>query len=297
MLAGMDVRREEYRFGVPPLILVVLGMVSVQGGAALAKDMFPALGPVNTVTLRIVLSALILGLVFRPRLCSITAPQWRAVIPYGVILALMNLSFYLALARIPLGLAVTVEFTGPLAVAVFGSRRIQDFAWALLAITGIALIAPWQSSRNIDPAGVALGLAAGVGWASYILVGARVSRVMPAGTGVASGMLVASAVILPIGISHRVLEQITPRLMAEGLSVAVLSSALPYVLEMMALRSIPAKTFGILMSLEPAVGALSGLLLLGERLTVGQWMAVLLVMAASAGATLTSRRAGVAAEA
>ncbi|HEX4164039.1 MAG TPA: EamA family transporter [Bryobacteraceae bacterium] len=272
-------------------------MLSVQGGAALAKDMFPALGPANTVTLRIVLSALVLGLVFRPRIHQITAAQWRIVIPYGVILALMNLTFYLALARIPLGLAVTVEFTGPLAVAVLGSRRAQDFLWVLLAITGIALIAPWHTSRNIDPVGVLLALVAAVGWASYILVGARVSRAIPAGPGVAIGMLVASAVILPIGLAHHVLSQLTFRLLVEGLGVAILSSALPYSFEMIALRSIPAKTFGILMSLEPAIGALSGLLLLRERLSSAQWTAVLLVMAASAGATWASKKAEVFVEA
>ncbi len=286
-----------FRLGVPPLVLVVLGMVSVQGGAALAKDMFPALGPVNTVTLRIVISAVVLGVVFRPRITRMTAEQWRAVIPYGVILALMNSSYYLALQRIPLGLAVTIEFTGPLAVAVMGSRRVQDFLWVLLAIVGIALIAPWHASGAVDGTGVLLALGAGVGWASYILVGGRVSRVIPAGAGVASGMMIASLVILPAGLAQHVLTRVTPRLLTEGLVVALLSSAVPYSLEMVALRSIPAKTFGILMSLEPAVGALSGLLLLSERLTVQQWMAVLLVMLASAGATLTSRRTEIAAEA
>ena len=274
---------------LPPLPAVLLGMFSVQCGAALAKNMFPVLGPIGTVSLRIALSAAVLCALFRPRLLSMERAQWQVIVPYGVVLAIMNLSFYLALARIPLGLAVTLEFTGPLAIAVLGSRRVQDFLWVLLAMAGIALIAPWQASRNVDTTGVLLALAAGMCWATYIVVGARVSRVMSAGPGVATGMLLATVAILPFTVASRSLLHLSPNLLLSGLGVALLSSALPYSLEMMALRSIPARTFGILMSLEPAIGAVSGMFLLGEHLNSRQWAAIALVMLASAGATLTTR--------
>ncbi len=289
ILSNHDCIVTDMALTLPPLPAVLLGMFSVQCGAALAKNMFPALGPVGTVSLRIGLSAAVLCAVFRPRLLSMQRKQWRIVIAYGIVLAIMNLSFYLALARIPLGLAVTLEFTGPLSIAVLGSRRVTDFLWVLLAMAGIALIAPWQVSANVDTAGVLLALAAGVCWAIYIVVGSRMSRVLAAGPGVAAGMLLATVVIVPFTIASHSLSHLTPNLLLSGLGVALLSSALPYSLEMMALRSIPARTFGILMSLEPAIGALSGLLLLGEHLNSKQWAAVGCVMIASAGATVTTR--------
>ncbi|HUR94551.1 MAG TPA: EamA family transporter, partial [Gemmatimonadales bacterium] len=161
---------------IPPIPAAVLAMISVQGGAALAKGLFPALGPAGTVGLRIGLSALILLAAFRPRLTRLTAAQWRAIIPYGVVLGMMNMLFYFSLARIPLGLAVTVEFGGPLAVAVFGSRKAVDLLWVVLAGAGIALITPWSGSGGVDPVGVLLAAGAGACWAAYILLGGRVSR-------------------------------------------------------------------------------------------------------------------------
>ncbi len=192
-------------------------MVSVQGGAALAKGLFPALGPVGTVSLRIGLSALILVLVYRPPLGSFGKQQWRAVIPYGVVLGMMNLSFYLALARIPLGLAVTLEFTGPLTVAVFASRRVQDFLWILLAAAGIALIAPWRAGSNVNGLGVLLALTAGVCWALYIVLGARTSRLFESGAGVAAGMLFATLTILPLTLGAHTLNRLNIKLLIVGL--------------------------------------------------------------------------------
>src|ERR1700730_8126041 len=181
---------------IPPIPAILAGIVSVQGGAALAKGLFPALGPVGTVGLRVGLSAIMLVAAFRPRLRGTTAAQWRAVIPYGVVLGTMNIVFYLSLSRIPLGVAVTVEFIGPLAVAVFGSRRAVDMAWVIFAAAGIALIAPWPGG-GADPVGVMLALAAGGCWAAYILLGGRVSRIMAGGASVATGMVMASFVALP----------------------------------------------------------------------------------------------------
>ncbi|MEA2564128.1 MAG: inner rane transporter RhtA [Acidobacteriota bacterium] len=272
---------------IPPIPAVLLGVLSVQGGAAIAKGLFPVLGATGTVGLRVILSALMLLAAFRPRLARFTAAQWRAVIPYGVVLGVMNLVFYLAIARIPLGLGVTLEFIGPLGVAVAGSRRALDVVWVVLAAAGIALIAPW-SGGGVDPLGVALALAAGACWAAYILLGGHVSRVVPGGAAVAVGMAIAAVTVLPVAVASGDLGRLTPRLLAAGMGVALLSSAVPYTLEMIALKALPARTFGILMSLEPAVAALTGLIFLAEILTGTQWLAVVLVIAASAGAALTA---------
>jgi inner membrane transporter RhtA len=276
---------------LPPIPAVLLAVVSVQGGAAFAKELFPVLGPAGTAGLRIGLSAILLCAVFRPPLMRLTRAQWAAVIPYGVVLGSMNLSFYKALERIPLGLGVTLEFVGPLSLAVFGSRRALDFLWAVLAAAGIALIAPWRGGASaIDPLGVLLALFAGGCWAVYIVLGGRVSRVFPGGRSVATGMLFATLIVLPFSFAEGLAARLTPPLFAAGLAVALLSSAVPFTLEMMALRELSSRTFGILMSLEPAAAALSGLVFLHEQLTATQWLALVFVSAASAGAALTARR-------
>ncbi len=280
---------------IPPIPAILGSIVSVQGGAALAKGLFPALGPTGTVGLRVGISAVILLAAFRPGLRRATAEQWRVLIPYGVVLGVMNLVFYQALSRIPLGLAVTVEFIGPLGVAVFGSRRAVDVAWVVLAAAGIALIAPWGGG-GADVLGVLLALAAGGCWAAYILLGGRISRMIPGGAAVATGMTIAAFIAVPAAVATGGFARLTPALFAAGIGVALLSSAIPYTLEMVALKELPARTFGILMSLEPAVAALAGLVFLHEVLSPRQWLAVLLVIAASTGSTLTSRAPDQAAE-
>jgi inner membrane transporter RhtA len=275
---------------VPPIPAVILSVVSVQGGAIFAKGIFSAVGPTGAAGMRIGLSAIMLLVAFRPALGALTRTQWSAVIPYGLALGAMNLSFYMALDRIPLGLAVTLEFAGPLTLAVFGSRRILDFAWVVLAGVGIALITPWQrSDRAVDLYGVLLALVAGALWAAYIVLGRRASKVLPPGQSVATGMLFACFTILPFSFGAGLAENLTPWLFAQGLAVALLSSAVPFTLEMMALRVLPARTFGILMSLEPAVAALCGLVFLKEQLTLTQWVALIFVSVASTGTTLTAR--------
>jgi inner membrane transporter RhtA len=270
---------------------VLLAVVSVQGGAAFAKELFPALGSAGTAGMRIGLSTLLLFAAFRPPLARLTRAQWSAVIPYGVVLGSMNLSFYKALERIPLGLAVTLEFVGPLALAVFGSRRASDFLWVVLAAAGIALIAPWRGGvGSLDLVGVLLALLAGGCWAAYIVLGGRVSRVLPGGQSVATGMLFAALTVLPFSFAEGLATRLTPPLFAAALAVALLSSAVPFTLEMMALRVLSSRTFGILMSLEPAAAALSGLVFLREQLTGTQWLALAFVSIASAGAALTARR-------
>jgi len=278
------------RAALAPVAAILLAVFSVQGGATIAKGLFPVIGAAGTTAVRIGLSALILLTVFRPPVHRLTAAQWRAVVPYGVSIGVMNLVFYQALVRIPLGLAVTLEFVGPLGVAIVSSRRARDGVWVALAAIGIALITPWQAASNIDPLGVAIALGAGGCWAAYIVLGGRVSRVLTGGVAVAAGMSIATLTVLPFAVAGGGLVSFVPRLYAAGVALAVLSSALPFTLEMHALGALPGRTFSILMSLEPAVAALCGLVLLGEHLTTSQWLAVGLVIAASVGATVTAHQ-------
>jgi inner membrane transporter RhtA len=275
---------------LPPVVSILLAVFSVQGGATIAKQLFPVIGAAGSAAIRNGLSAIILLAVFRPPMHRFTREQWQAVVPYGVTIGVMNLLFYQALARIPLGLAVTLEFVGPLAVAIAGSRRLLDVLWIALAAVGIVLIAPWQVESAIDPLGVALALLTGVCWAAYILLGGRVSKVLSGGIPVATGMSIATLTVLPFALAGGRLGSFVPRFYVAGAAVAVLSTALPFTLEMSALRALPGRTFSILMSLEPAVAALCGLVLLGEHLTRAQWAAVGLVIAASVGATVTARQ-------
>jgi len=274
---------------IPPVPAVLLSIISVQGGAAIAKGIFPVLGAAATSSLRIVLSALILVIYNRPNLKDLTSAQWKLVSIYGVTLGFMNLVFYLAIERIPLGLGVTLEFIGPLVLALTGSKKALDFLWVILAAIGIALIAPW-SSEGLDLLGVFLALLAGLFWATYIVIGGRISKIMDSGKAVTIGMLFASIVIIPFALAGGILDNIKPGIFVAGLALALLSSAIPFTLEMKALRKIPAKTFSILMSLEPAAGALSGMIFLHEYLSVFEWLAVFLVVVASAGAAITRKK-------
>lgn len=267
-----------------PVAFILVAAFSVQGGAAIAKGIFPFIGAAGTAAIRTGLAAVTLLAVFRPPVRRFTAAQWRAVIPYGVAIGAMNLLFYEALARIPLGLAVALEFLGPLAVAIFGSRRALDVVWVALAMTGIALIAPFRADGAIDPLGVILALLTGACWAAYIVLGGRVSQRLDAGAAVAVGMTIAALTLTPYAIADGEIGQFALHLLVPCVAIAVLSSALPFTLEMKALRLLPGRTFSVLMSLEPVIAALCGLVLLGEHLTRAQWAAVALVVIASAGA-------------
>ncbi len=282
------------RPSLAPVPSVVLAIVSVQAGAAIAKGLFPVFGAAGTVGLRIGISLLLLLIIVRPPVRQMRRAQWRAVVPYGVALGTMNLLFYCALARIPLGLAVTLEFVGPLAVALAGSRRLLDAGWALVAGAGIVLLTPWTGG-SLDSLGVLFALLAGGAWAVYIVLGSRVAAVLPGAQGVTVGMVFAALVVLPFSATANGWSTLTPSLLATGAMLAVLSSALPFTLEMNALKQMPSRTFSILMSLEPAAAAVCGLLFLHERLSFGQWLAVGLIMAASVGATLTTPRVHMAA--
>ncbi|MFD3456379.1 DMT family transporter [Streptomyces sp. NPDC058691] len=271
---------------IPPTALVLLGIVSVQVGSALAKHLFDAVGSFGTVALRLFFAAAVLLLWWRPS-PRMGRRTWTVVLGYGVVLGLMNLCFYLSLARIPLGIAVTVEFLGPLAVAMAGSRRWLDALWALLAAGGVVLL--MEGRGDLDAAGLLFALAAGTCWGLYILIGAALGRHTTEGNGLALGMAVAALVTVPFGVADSGAALTQPWVLVAGLGVALLSSVIPYTLDLEALRRIPPRVFGILMSLEPAMAALIGLIVLQESLHWTQWIAVLCVVAASAGATRGTR--------
>ena len=268
---------------VPPVVLVLGAISSVQFGAALAKTLFDEIGAGGTVFVRVLFAAIVLALVWRPRVADLRRGDLWLVAAFGLTLAGMNLAFYSALDRIPLGITVTLEFVGPLGVAVVGSRGRLDLLWVGLAAAGILLLSNFGSG-NLDGVGVALALLAGCLWAAYILLSARVGRVFPGGSGLALAMIVAAAVLLPVGVGDAGADLLVPWILAAGAAVAILSSAIPYSLELEALRRMPPGVFGVLMSLEPAVAALAGFVVLDEDLVPRELVAILLVVAASAGA-------------
>jgi len=272
-----------------PVGLLLIAMASIQSGASLAKSMFPVVGAQGTTTLRLIFASIIMLLILRPWRAKLTAKSLKTVIVYGIALGGMNLLFYMSLRTVPLGIAVALEFTGPLAVAIFSSRKAIDFVWIGLAITGLLLLIPLgEGAQGIDLVGAAYALGAGVCWALYILFGQKAGADNGVQTA-ALGVIIAALFIAPVGIVHAGSALLTPALIPIALAVALLSTALPYTLEMIALTRMPTRTFGTLMSIEPAFGALSGLLFLHEVLSVTQWIAILCIIMASVGATLTMR--------
>ena len=275
------------RSQAPAVGLVLGAIVSVQSGAAVATTLFDDLGPVGTVMLRIVLGAIVLAAIWRPSPRLLRGDGGRQLVLFGVVLAAMNTSFYLALDRIPLGIAVTLEFVGPLAVAIVASRHRLDLLWAALAGAGILLLSPLPGSE-LDLLGCALALLAGACWGAYIVVADRVGQAFPGGQGLALAMMVAAALLLGPGIAEAGSELVSAELLAAGLAVAILSSVIPYSLELEALRRLPRGTFGVLMSLEPAVAATIGFVGLDQGLAPNEVLAIALVVVASAGALRTA---------
>ena len=272
------------RFPAPGLVLV--GIASVQVGAAFATKLFVHLGPAGTVLLRVLFAAVVLWAVWRPRPRAHSARELRLAALFGLSLALMNLSFYEAIDRIHLGVAVTLEFVGPLGVALAGSRSRLDVLWALLAAAGVALLGG-VSAASLT--GVLLALLAGAFWAAYILLNARVGRAFSGGDGLAIAMAIATLPLIPFGIADAGANLLHPAYLAVGFAVAMLSSVVPYSLELEALRRIRPQTFGVLMSLEPAMAALAGLVVIGQDLSALDVVGIALVITASAGATLGTR--------
>lgn len=266
---------------MPPVGLLLFAVVSIQVGAAFAKGLFAEVGSGGTVFLRVLFAAVVLLAVWRPRLRGRSRAELWVLVAYGLSLAGMNGAFYAAIDRIPLGIAVTLEFLGPLGVAVVASRRARDLAWVGLAAAGVMLLAPWGGAR-LDPLGVGLALVAAAFWAAYIPLAARAGRVLPGGGGLAAALAVAALALAPGGLAAGA-DLVRPGVLLAGFGVAMLSSAVPYSLELEALRRLPQRAFSVLLSLEPAVAALVGLVVLAEGLVAREVLAIGLVVLASAG--------------
>ena len=272
-----------------PVAVILIAMMSIQSGASLAKSLFPLIGAPGVTALRIALGTLILVVVFKPWRLRFKKEQRLPLLFYGLALGGMNYMFYLSIQTIPLGIAVALEFTGPLAVALFSSRRPVDFIWVILAVLGLWFLLPLgQSVSQIDLTGAALALGAGACWAVYILTGQRAGEEHGPAT-VALGSLIAAVIFVPIGMAQATDSIWQWSILPVGLAVAILSTALPYSLEMIPLTRLPTRIFGTLMSMEPALAAISGMMFLGETLTLVQTLALCSIIAASMGSTLTMR--------
>lgn len=271
-----------------PVAALLMSQVSVNLGAAFAKHLFPVIGPEGMTALRTTLAACLLMAMWHPWRIKVGRAHALPMALYGATLGLMNLLIYLAFARIPIGIAVAIEVTGPLAVVLFNSRRWQDLLWLGLTCAGLWMLLPTGSSAPLDPLGMACAAGAAACWALYIVSGRRVAAAF-GGSAVAWGMGVAALITLPLGIAHTGAVAWTPGLLVTGLAVAVLSSAVPYSLEMVALRRLPARLVGMLLSAAPAIAALMAALVLGETLEASQWLAMACIIAASAGSAASVR--------
>ena len=272
-----------------PITALLIAMISIQGGAALAKSIFPQVGATGITAIRLGIGTLILCVIFKPWRMRISRHNLPPLIIYGIALGAMNTLFYLAIRTVPLGIAVGLEFIGPLTLALAGSRRPLDFVWVLLALVGLWYLLPFgEGLSEIDPLGAALAIAAGACWAIYIVSCQRAGSGHGPAT-VAMGSVIASVIFVPIGLAFAESGLWSLSVLPVAIAIAILCSALPYSLEMVALTRLPARLFGTLMSIEPAMAAISGMLFLGELLTPVQWLALLAIVVASAGSTLTLR--------
>jgi inner membrane transporter RhtA len=269
--------------------LVVVGLICQEIGAGLAVTLFPQVGPIGMVTIRLFFSAAILMAVFRPSLRGRTRGDWITAAAFGVALATMNALFYLALTRLHLGATVTIEYLGPLVLSVVVSRRVSAWVWAVLAFVGVALLGR-GGFDHLDPVGVAFALGAGIMWAAYVLLSARAGGRFARLDGLAIAMTVSAILMIPFGVVTAGPALLDPMVLVLGIGIAVLSSTIPYGLELFALRRLPAATFSILLSLTPALAALAGLLILHQALTVTDAVAIGLVVAASMGAVRAASR-------
>ena len=286
MAAGNSFRTYTQTMGIAAL---VGSMASLCIGTSFAKSLFDAVGAQGTTAYRLGFSALLLWCVWRPWRFPLSRKNALAIASYGLCLGLINFLFYMAIRTVPLGLCIAIEFLGPLSLAIFSSRRKIDFLWIGFVALGLYLLIP-QSQQDvsaIDPVGVMYAIGAGVFWALYIVFGQRTRNIHP-GQATSLGITVAALLVLPFGIAHSGATLLDPTFMIAGLLVAILSSAVPYSLEMISLRSLPRKTMSILLSLEPAMGALAGLVILHEQLTLAQWLAIAFIVAASIGCATTS---------
>ena len=277
---------------IQALLLLLIAMISIQSSGSLAKILFQQFPILTVSSLRLLLGSIILAVIFKIWQINFKQVRWKAIVSYGIALAGMNALFYLSIDRLPLGIAVSFEFIGPLSVALYYARQKFDFVWVGLAIVGLVLLFPFdQASQSLDPLGIAFALGAGAFWAIYIVAGQKPSGVSGNHT-VCLGMFVGMLCLLPIalftGMPASVFE---PSNLIYFIALAVLASALPFSLEMIALRNLSALSFGTLMSVEPAIAALSGFVFLGEQLLWTQWLALTVIITASIGCTVTTQRA------
>ncbi|MFB6943712.1 DMT family transporter [Streptomyces sp. NPDC056237] len=279
------------RAALAPVALVVAGGLSVQFGSAVAVLLMPRAGALGVVTLRLAVAALVMMAVCRPKVRGHTRADWGTVLAFGLAMGGMNTLFYQAADRIPLGAAVTLEVLGPLALSVIASRRLINVVWAGLALGGVVLLSGGGFER-LDPGGAAYALGAGAMWATYIVFSARTGRRFPQADGLALALVVAALLSLPLGVLESGSKLLVPSTLGLGAVVALLSSVLPYTLELMALRRLPAPTFAILMSLEPAIAATAGFLILDQALSTTDALAIALVIGASMGAVRSQVRSG-----
>ena len=284
----MDTTQTASRTRIAAIAALLAAMTSFQAGASIAKTLIPKIGAPGTAALRVGLGALIVAILQRP--WRNMPKSWKWIVIYGLSLGTMNLVFYMSLRTIPLGIAVALEFTGPLALAVFSSRRLIDLVWIALVVAGLALLLPLQgAAQALDPAGVLYALAAGVGWALYIIWGQKAGAAYGADA-VTLGTCIGALLAIPFGVAHAGSALLSPALLPYAFGVALLSSALPYSLEMVALTRLPARTFSTLLSLEPAIAAVTGVVFLQERLSALQWLAIAAIIVAAAGTALSLRR-------
>lgn len=275
-----------------PYAALIAAMLTLMVGTSTAKQIFPIVGAQGTVAYRLGFASLMLLAFWRPWRARWSRDDLGRIALYGTVMGLMNLSFYMALRTIPLGVAIAIEFLGPLTVALFHSRKATHFLWLGLALAGLTLLLPIRGdSAALDPVGVGFALAAALFWALYIVFGRRTGH-LHAGHSVALGTTMAALIAVPVGVIEAGSAMLSPLAIGLGLLVALLSSAIPYSLEMIALRSIPQRSFGVLLSVEPALGAVAGLVLLGETVSGEQWLAIALIVAASAGSILTGDKGG-----
>lgn len=270
-------------------LTVLFSITSLTVGTSFGKSLFTQVGPQGTAALRVILASFLMLIVWRPWRQPLNSDAIRKIALYGIVLGCMNFCFYMCLDTLPLGIAIAIEFTGPLAVAIFSSRKALDFLWILLAIIGLSLLLPvTPGTVSLNPVGVAFAFAAATLWGLYIIAGKRVG-LLPAGQTTSLGMLTAGLILFPFGVIHVGVKILDPHILASGFTLAIASSAVPYTLEMYALKKLPKNTFSILLSLEPAVGAISGVFILNESLTILQWAAISSIMLASMGSGLTAK--------
>lgn len=272
-----------------PCLAVLASIVSLTVGTSYGKSLFVEVGPQGTAALRVILASLLMLLVWRPWRQSLNPDGMKKIALYGIVLGCMNFCFYMCLDTLPIGIAIAIEFTGPLTVAILSSRKALDFLWILLAVIGLVLLLPLTPNAvSLNPSGVAFAFAAAVLWGLYIVVGKRVGH-LPAGQTTSLGMFTAGLILFPFGVMHVGVKIIDPHILMSGFTLAVASSAVPYTLEMYALKKLPKNTFSILLSLEPAVGAISGMFILNEALTFTQWAAIACITVASIGSAFSVR--------